>query len=130
MKRMLGIALAIIMALPPVAGAAQKDAAPDLEAAALQRMATAIPLGSPVKVETRSGRRLTGTLMDVTEEGVVLKRETRVPEPAVQLRYDELSSLRRHEPRGIGLAKALGIGLAAGAGAMLTLFLIILSVED
>ena len=68
--------------------------------------------------------------MNVTDDTIVVKRDSRVPEPALSIRFDELSSLKRQEPRGIGLGKALGIGLAAGGGAMLTLFLIVLSIED
>jgi hypothetical protein len=87
-------------------------------------------LGSRVRVSTVEGRRLTATLMQVTDDAIVVKRESRVPEPAVTVRFEQLAALQRHEPRGIGLAKALGIGAAAGAGAILTLFLIALSVSD
>jgi hypothetical protein len=130
MQRLIAIVLTMSAAMPAGAWASQKDVPPAVEAAAFKQLAAAIPPGARVRVETRGGRRLTATLMSASDEGVVLKRETRVPEPAVQLRYDELSSLQRHERRGIGLGKALGIGLAAGAGAMLTLFLIFLSVAD
>jgi hypothetical protein len=130
MKRIIAIVMTMCVAVPPGAWASQKDVSPAMEAAAFKQLAVAIPPGSRVRVETRAGRRLTATLMSVSDEGVVLKRDTRVPEPAVALRFDELSALRRHEPRGMAFAKMLGIGLAAGAGAMLTLFLIFLSVED
>jgi len=68
---------------------------------------------------------------DVRYEGIVLKRESRVPEPAITIRFDELARLQRDE-RGGGLSvgKAVGIGLAAGAGAILTLFAILFSLDD
>lgn len=116
--------------VPSAAFAGQQSASPPVEATAFRQMAAGIPLGSRVRVQTAAGRQLTATLMNVTDEAIVVKRESRVPEPALSIRFDELTSLKRQEARGIGLGKALGIGLAAGAGAMLTLFAIALSISD
>ena len=130
MRQLIAVVVAMTIASAPAAVAAQQSATPAIEAAAFQHMAAGIPPGTRVRVQTTAGKRLTATLMNVTDETIVVKRESRVPEPAIAIRFDELSSLKRQEPRGIGLGKALGIGLAAGGGAMLTLFLIILSIED
>ena len=124
------IAVMVIMSISAPAFAAQQSASPAIEAAAFQHMAAGIPLGTRVRVQTTAGRRLTATLMNVTDETIIVKRDSRVPEPALSIRFDELSSLKRQEKRGIGLGKALGLGVAAGGGAMLTLFLIFLSIED
>jgi hypothetical protein len=110
--------------------ASQQSASPAVEATAFRQLAHGLPLGSLVRLQTTSGRRLTATLMSVSEEAIVVKREARIPEPALSIRFDELSSLKRHEPRGMGLAKALGIGVAAGAGAILTIFAIAVSLDD
>jgi hypothetical protein len=130
MRKLIAVMVAMTLATTNAAFAAQQSAAPAIEAAAFHQMAAGIPLGSRVRVQTTAGKRLTATLMNVTDEAIVVKRESRVPEPALSIRFEELASLKRQEPRGIGLGKALGIGLAAGGGAMLTLFLIILSIED
>jgi hypothetical protein len=130
MRALIAIVVSATIVLAPVFVAAQQSASPAIEAAAFRQMAAAIPAGSRVRVQTTTGRRLTATLMNVTDEAIVVKRESRVPEPALSIRFDELSSLERHEPRGIGWGKALGIGLAAGGAAMLTLFLIFVSIED
>lgn len=130
MRHLITVLMVITIATTPVALGAQHATSPAIEAAAFQHMAAGIPLGTRVRVQTTVGRRLTATLMNVTDDTIVVKRDSRVPEPALSIRFDELSSLERHEPRGIGLGKALGIGLAAGGGAMLTLFLIVLSIED
>lgn len=129
MQQLITVLMVMTIATTP-ALAAQQSAAPAIEAAAFQRMASGIPLGTRVRVQTAAGRRLTATLMSVTDEAIVVKRDSRVPEPALSIRFDELASLKRQEPRGIGLGKALGIGLAAGGGAMLTLFLIVFSIAD
>jgi len=130
MRKLILTIVIIATTTTQAAFAGQQKAPPAIEAVAFRQMAAAIPPGSRVRVQTTTGRRLTVTLMNVTDEEIVVKRESRVPEPALSIRFDELASLKRHEPRGIGIGKALGIGLAAGGGAMLTLFLIVLSIED
>lgn len=130
MRQVITMVMALTIATTPVALAAQQNASPAIETAAFRQLAGGIPLGTRVRVQTTAGKRLTATLMQVTEDVIVVKRESRVPEPALSIRYDELSLLKRQEPRGIGLGKALGIGVAAGAGALLTLFLIVASIAD
>ena len=100
------------------------------EAAAFQQLAASIPLGSRVHVQTRAGLRLTATLMHVTSDAIVIKRESRIPEPAISVPFAELTRLRRHETSGFSVAKAVGVGLAAGVGAILTMFAIAVSIDD
>jgi hypothetical protein len=121
-----------IMALlvAPFRVEARQALPPEAEAAAFRQLAAAIPLGSRIKVESRDGKRLTATLLAVTDEAVVVKRESRVPEPAVSIGFAALTRLQRDDPRGFTWGKALGIGLAAGAGAILTLFGIAMSIDD
>ena len=73
---------------------------------------------------------MTATLMAITDEAVVVKRDSRVPEPAVEVPFADIARLQRQERGGITVGKAIGIGLAAGAGAILTLFAIAVSVSD
>lgn len=68
--------------------------------------------------------------MAVTDTGVVVKRESRVPEPAMDIPYAQLTRLSRDEKSGFSMAKVLGIGLAAGVGAILTMFAIAVSSDD
>jgi hypothetical protein len=131
MRAFIAMTVAVAMAFAPtIAAASQREASAAEEMKAAQVMAAAIPLGSRVKVQSRSGRRLTATLMAVTDEAIVVKREARVPEPAVTIRYDELARLERSERGGFSVVKAIGIGLAAGAGAILTMFAIAVSIDD
>ena len=132
MKTFVTLMLVTQLALAPaVAAAEQTTAMPAVEMAAFKQLAGAIPLGSRVKMRTTSGKRLTATLMSVTDEGIVVKRESRVPESAVTVLYSELTQLQRHDRGdGMSIGKALGVGLAAGAGAILTLFAIALSIDD
>jgi hypothetical protein len=110
--------------------AAQQPLDPAAEADVFHQVASAMDVGTRVKVQTRAGRRMTGTLMAVTNEGVVVKRDTRVPEPAVEVRFADVARLQRDERGGMSIGKAIAIGLAAGAGAILTLVAIAMSVSD
>ena len=131
MRKVIVAILAVIVAAGPTAAAAsQREATTAEEVKAAQQMAAAIPLGTRVKVQSRAGHRLTATLMAVTDEAIVVKRETRIPEPAVTIRFDELARLERSERTGFSIAKALGVGLAAGAGAILTIFGIAMTIDD
>jgi hypothetical protein len=120
----------MLLISPALAVAAQKEIAPAMEAAAFKQMAAAIPLGSRVKVQTKTGRRMTATLMSVSDEAVIVKRAARMPEPAVTIPFAELARLQIDQGNGMSIGKAIGIGLASGAGAILTLFAIALSLDD
>lgn len=116
--------------LSPRHPSAQQALSSEAEAAAFQHLAAGIPLGTRVKVRTKQGRRLTATLMAVDDQRIVIKRESRVPEPAVAIAFADLAALQRDEKGGFSLGKALGIGLAAGVGAILTLFAIAVAIDD
>ena len=132
MRAVIALVTAFFIGVGPTAAAASHRAATTAEETkAIQAMAAAIPLGSRVKLQIREGRRMTATLMSVSDEAIVVKRESRVPEPAVTIRFDELARLQRNERNGgFTVAKAIGVGLAAGVGAILTLFAIAVSLDD
>jgi hypothetical protein len=99
------------------------------EETAWHKVAEAIPLGSKVKVQTFEGKRLTGTLMRVDGTAITLKRNTRMPEPAVSITYQQIANLERDYGGGMNWAKAVGVGLAAGASAILTIFVIAMQLD-
>jgi hypothetical protein len=111
--------------------ASQKVVTTDVEAKALRDMASAIPPGSRVHAQTRTGARINGTLMSVTGDAVIIKKKTRLPEPAVTVPFAELARLELQQSGGsMSVAKMLGVGLAAGAGAILTLFAFVAAIDD
>ncbi len=114
----------------PLSVRAQEPLAPTVETAALQQLASGIPIGSRIKVRTADGRRLTATLMAADAQRIIVKRRSRVPEPAVSIAFADLSELRRDEGGGMSVGKAVGIGLAAGVGAILTLFALAIAMSD
>ena len=122
------IVIAALVFATPVS--AQDALTRDAETAAFQQLASGIPPGTRVKVRTTDGRRLTATFMASDDLHIVVKRHSRVPEPAVAIAFAELAELRREERSGFSNGKAIGIGLAAGVGAILTMFAIAVSIDD
>ncbi len=125
-------AFVVIAALitAPLSVRAQEPLASAAETAAFQQLASGIPIGSRIKVRTTDGRRLTATLMAADAQRIIVKRRSRVPEPAVSIGFADLSELRRDEGGGTSVGKAVGIGLAAGVGAILTLFALAVAMGD
>ena len=130
MQVLTSLVLAAALLVTPALARAQQTLAPAAEAAAFKQLAANIPLGSRIKVQARDGRRLTATLMAVNDDAIVVKRESRIPEPAVSISYDDLARLQLEKKSGFSMGKAIGIGLAAGVGAILTLFAIAVSIDD
>jgi hypothetical protein len=130
MRFITSLVLISALALVPAIARAQQQLPPGVEAEAFKRLASGIPLGSRIKLQTRDGRRLTATLMAINDDDIVVKRESRVPEPAVSLAFSELTRLQLDKRDGFSMGKAIGIGLAAGVGAILTLFAIAVSLND
>jgi hypothetical protein len=131
MRTMMIVIVGLALTMGPVdVWASQKTVSSEVEATALRQMAGAIPVGSRVKVQTNSGARLSGTLMSVTGEAVIIKKKTRLPEPAVTVPFAELARLEVQTGEGMSVGKVIGIGLAAGAGAILTLFAFFLAIDD
>jgi hypothetical protein len=124
------VLVAMFAAGPLDVWASQKSASSDREAQALKQMAAAIPLGSRVKLHTNNGKRLNGTLMSVSDDAVIIKKRTRLLEPAVTVAFTELSSLELQTGEGMSAGKVVGIGLAAGAGAIITLIAFFAAIDD
>lgn len=100
------------------------------EADAWRKVAESIPLGSKVKVQTYEGRRFSGTLMRVDGKEILVKKNTRRPEPAVAIVFDDISTLEREQKNGSSsIGKAIAVGLATGTGVILSLFLIALQFD-
>jgi hypothetical protein len=128
MRAFVAVTIACVVAVTPSL-AAQQPVSLDVETAAMRQAASAIPLGSRVKVQLQSGRRLTATLLAVEADAIIVKRNARMPEPAVTIPFRELAQLQRDQKSGFSLAKAVGVGLAAGVGAILTMFAIAVTLD-
>ena len=83
-----------------------------------------------MKIQLADGKRVGGTLMRVDDVSVMVKKNTRIPEPAITVTYEQMGRIEReHGGGGVHWGKAVGAGLAAGAGAILTIFVIALQFD-
>lgn len=94
-----------------------------------RRVAEAVPLGTKVKVRTLEGKKVSGTLMRVDTSSVMVKKNTRVPEPAVLVPFTDISTLEKDTGSNVNVAKAILIGAGVGAGVLLTMFAIALQLD-
>jgi hypothetical protein len=99
------------------------------DAPSWQKVADAIPLGSRVKLLTLEGRRVSGTLMRVDDTAVVVKKNTRMPESAVTITFEQIANMERSHGDGMSWGKAIGMGVSVGAGAILTILVIALQLD-
>jgi len=121
MKKIATILIASLLMTSVATFAQERDA--------WRKVAESIPLGSKVKVQTVQGRRFTGTLMRVDDQGISIKKSARIPEAATIIPYDSISIIERDGGGGMGWGKAIGIGLAAGASAIVTIFILALQMD-
>jgi len=87
-----------------------------------------LPRGADVRVSRSSGRSLRGTLMKATDQSLVIQPRTRLPEPPVDIPFNDVLEVTPEHHGGTSVAKAIGIGAAAGAAAMLTVLLVMFAV--
>ena len=127
LKKSLFILLCAALAAPGCASASggRIPAAPVVEPSALSDYVQRIPAGSRVRVEDTSGNVMRGTLMKVTPQAVCIQKNTRLPEPPVELPVTTIARLTLDNNGGSSTAKAVAIGVATGVGAffgMLAIF--------
>jgi hypothetical protein len=124
LRKMLAIVLSGSLALSGCASVArtrmaqaQLPASPsDNTRALIADYVQKLPLGTRVRVERVHAGDVRGTLMKASPDAVVVQRNTRVPEPPVEIPLEQVTRISVDEGR-TGLGKAIGIGAAVGVGA-------------
>jgi hypothetical protein len=106
-------ALLLIFALATPAIGAQQPAD---ETEAWRTLAAALEPAATVAVRLRDGKRIVGTVLEHSNNALVLKPHTRVPVPARAIPYTDIASIERAK---IGLSPGakvlLGVGIGVGA---------------
>jgi len=75
-----------------------------------------LPAGSRVRVERVDGSSFHGTLMRAAPDAIVVQKNTRLPEPPVEVPIDQLARVTVENGGGASTAKAVVIGIASGVG--------------
>lgn len=79
-----------------------------------------LPAGSKVRVERADGTSLRGTLMNATSDLIVVQKDTRIPEPPVEVPIAQVSRVTL-TGGGMSTGKAVAIGIASGGGVFLAI---------
>ena len=136
MKRLVALLLCSALALPGCATARASTRTfttggpgqdrPTASGQLLADYARQLPPGTRVRVTLSGNRALRGTLLRVTDTDVAIQPRTRVPEPPVEVRFDDLEAIEIEQPNGIG--RTIAIGAAVGAGAAVGVLLILAAI--
>jgi hypothetical protein len=87
-----------------------------------------LPPGTLVRVGRSQGSSIRGTLMKATDQSLFLQPKTRIPEPTIEIPFDEVVGVTPEQKHGNSVGRAIGAGAAAGAAAALAIILIIIAV--
>jgi hypothetical protein len=105
---------------------------PSLDQAGARRVlveyAQRLPPGADVRVSRSNGHSIRGTLMKASDQSLFIQPRTRIPEPAMEIPFNDVLELTPEHHGGHSVARAIGAGAAAGAAATLAIILIMFSV--
>lgn len=128
MRQLLSLFLCTSLITPAVgcasAGRAPAATGPQpgvVDTAAMADYVQRLPAGSKVKVERTDGTSLRGTLMKASGEGIVVQKNTRIPEAPVDIPIARIARVTMEGGGGMGAGKAVAIGIASGVGVFLTI---------
>ncbi|HYT67714.1 MAG TPA: hypothetical protein VEL51_14890 [Vicinamibacterales bacterium] len=90
-----------------------------------------IPAGSRVRVERTNGESMRGTLMKATPQAITVQRNTRIPEPPLEIPLGSVARVTLDSAGGgASTAKAIGIGVASGVGTFFVILAILAAAWD
>ena len=86
-----------------------------------------IPAGSKVRVERTNGGTLRGTLMKTSPDTVVVQKNTRVPEPPVEVPLSQVTRVTL-DTGSSSVGKTVAISVGAGVGATFGVLLLLAAI--
>jgi hypothetical protein len=126
MKTIISLMLVGVVALNVSAPVFASDQNPGWNSTVAGEFVKKLPIGTNTKLKLEDGRKLKATLMGVEDDAIVVRVNTRLPEPPLRI---ELSRIVDAEiDRGANLGKAIAAGTAAGAGAALGVFFLLVAI--
>ena len=112
-RSILATVLALVIAWSSL-GAQQ----PPNEAQAWRTLAASLEFAATVSVRLKDGKRVVGTVLDVSEDSLILKPHTRVPVPARTIAFSDIESIQRKKIGWSPGAKTL-LGVGVGVGVLM-----------
>jgi hypothetical protein len=126
MKTIISLMLVGVVALNVSAPVFASDQNPGWNSTVAGEFVKKLPIGTNTRLKLEDGRKIKATLMSVEDDAIVVRMNTRLPEPPLRI---ELSRIVDAEiDRGANLGKAIAAGTAAGAGAALGVFFLLVAI--
>lgn len=95
-----------------------------------RRYITNLPIGTKLTLDLADGARVTGHILSVEQDAVVMQPRTRLPSPAKRVPFDLIVAIVPDSSGGVDTGKAIAIGAAAGAVSFVAIFLILWGLGD
>lgn len=90
-----------------------------------------LPAGTRLTVDLADGARVTGIILGVEQNVLVLQPKTRLPSPVRRIPFDTIVALAPESSGGgINAGNAIAIGAIAGAVSFIALFLVLWGLGD
>ena len=89
-----------------------------------------LPIGTKLTLDLADGARVTGNILSVEQDAVVMQPRTRLPSPAKRVPFDLIVAIVPDSSGGVDTGKAVAIGAAAGAVSFVAIFLILWGLGD
>ncbi len=86
-----------------------------------------LPIGTNTKLRLEDGRKIKATLMSIENDAVVVKVNTRLPEPPLRIELSRIVDADI-DRGGANMGRAIAAGTAAGAGAALGVFFLLVAI--
>ena len=100
---------------------------PAIDRSVMAEYAQRLPAGSKVRVDRTNGPSIRGTLMKATSDSIVVQRDTRVPEAAMEIPMGNITRLTL-DHGGSSTGKNVAIGIVSGVGATFGVLLLLAAI--
>jgi hypothetical protein len=133
LRQMTAVLLCAAMAATGCASAAGPRIAPapaptsGQDRAVLAEYVQRLPAGSKVRVERINGDSMRGTLMKATPDSIIVQKNTRVPEPPIDIPLSDITRVTL-ESSSSSVGRNIAIGVGSGVAATFGVLLLLIAV--
>jgi hypothetical protein len=120
LKRLLTVVLCgalVSTGCASVAGPRTAPVTPSQDNSAIADYVQRLAPGSKIRVEQSNGASFRGTLMKATPQAIVVQKNTRVPEPPVEVPLNQVMRVTLNTSNGSSVGKTVAIGVGVGVAA-------------
>lgn len=100
---------------------------PVVDRSVMVEYAQRLPAGSKVRVELTDGPAIRGTMMKAGADSIIVQRQTRVPEPPVEIPIASIVRLTLDQASG-SVGRNVAIGIVSGVGATFGVLLLLAAI--